>query len=115
MFILILFLLIVFVVFCSVFVYVPFMYVVKFNCVYVHLCVHGTSDNNNLRRVLSNNVFDIVFIHPFTKRATASYALVFQIPCEDRCLNPQTSPEARPCLGVQIPTHKVFIWGILED
>ena len=24
--------------------------------------------------------------------------LVFQIPCEDRCLKPQTSPEARPLL-----------------
>ena len=33
--------------------------------------------------------------------------LIFQIPCEDRCLNPQTSPEARPLGGPNTYKPKV--------
>ena len=44
----------------------------------------------------------------FRKTEPFSSSLVFQIPCEDRCLNPQISPEVR-LLGVPFtPPHKVF-------
>ena len=39
------------------------------------------------------------FNQPFTAEPT----LVFQIPCEDRCLDPQTPPEVRPKKGAQTP------------
>ena len=34
--------------------------------------------------------------------------LVFQIPCEDRRLDPQTPPEVRPLGGPFTPSQKVF-------
>ena len=34
--------------------------------------------------------------------------LVFQIPCEDRYLDPQTPPEVRPLGGPNTDPHKVF-------
>ena len=39
--------------------------------------------------------------------------LVFQIPCEDRCLDPQTPPEVRSEKGIQTHTdpHKVMTGG----
>ena len=40
-------------------------------------------------------------------------SLVFQIPYEDRCLNPQTPPEARP-LGAP-NTSSEGTWRNLED
>ena len=38
--------------------------------------------------------------------------VVFQIPCEDRCLDPQTPPNRRPLGG---PNTSQGIWRILED
>ena len=43
-------------------------------------------------------------------RAHSNVALVFQISCEDRCLNPQTSPEVRLFWG-----SKHLLTRYLED
>ena len=41
--------------------------------------------------------------------------LVFQTPCEDRCLDPETPPEVQPLGGPFTPPNRRYDWRILED
>ena len=44
-----------------------------------------------------------------------SYPSLPVIPCEDRCLDTQTPPEARPCSGFLSHLITRYDWKILED
>ena len=76
--------------------------ILKVKCVYFAYTPqnkHGSPENGPLE----NEIPDLETIISRFHVNFLGCTLVFQIPCEDRCLDPQTPPNRRPEMGFQTP------------